>query len=210
MIVVVDGTGPDSDAAYRQELGASFCSQIAQMTGGEYFRGPTLWGSEVEKISQRAADAAMALVGAGKPALLAGYSRGGCAVILAAKILKERGVRVQAMFLFDAVDMQVSDMSSSQVIGDNVDYVAHATSARDLLFWIQNPIKSRFYFYNTGRWLSGSGVMAERSFTGSHGAIGGAPWSDVSGDADCAHSVAKWMNNHLSIHGVSASLKLKS
>lgn len=207
MIVVVDGTGPDSDAEYQTELGNSFCSQIANGAGGVYFRGPTLFGSEVEGIANRAADAAMTLSRAGAPVLLAGYSRGGCSAILAAKRLKDVNIRVNALFLFDAVDMQVSDLSSSQTIGDNVDFVAHARSARDIMFWFQNPVRSRFYFYNTGRWLAGSGTMEERSFTGSHGAVGGAPWSDITGDAACALAVASWMNPHLAAHGVGVLLR---
>jgi SAM-dependent methyltransferase len=53
--------------------------------------------------------------------------------------------------------MQTSEMHLSQIISDNVRMVAHARSARNLRFWIRNPVKSRFYFYNTGRYLAGSG-----------------------------------------------------
>ncbi len=207
MIVVVDGTGPEDEAEYSRELGNSFCSQIARVPGGVYHRGPTLWGSEVEGIASRAAGDAMALANAGKRVMLAGYSRGGCSAILAAKRLKDANIRVAALFLFDAVDMQVSDISSSQTIGDNVDFVAHARSARDIMFWFRNPVRSRFYFYNTGRWLAGSGTLEERSFTGSHGAVGGAPWSDIGGDAGCALAVANWMSPHLAANGIDVVLR---
>lgn len=112
MIVVVDGTGPASDAEYVKEMGGSFCSQIAAQAGGVYFRGPSVTGKEVSSIADRAVGEALTLSASGKPVLLAGYSRGGCTVINAALRLKARGVQVAAMFLFDAVDMQTSELES--------------------------------------------------------------------------------------------------
>ena len=126
--------------------------------------------------------------------MLAGYSRGGCAAIIAARRLKDRGVGVHSLFLFDAVDIQTSDMHLSQIISDNVRMVAHVRSARNLPFWIQNPVKSRFYFYNTGRYLAGLGSYDTKSFVGSHGAVGGVPWPDIKEDAGCVLAVAEWMN----------------
>jgi hypothetical protein len=208
MIVVVDGTGPDSDAEYAKEMASSFCSQIFRQTAGStYFRGPTLTGKEVSAIADRAVDAALALSAAGKPIRLAGYSRGGCTAIIAAERLKGRGKRVTSMFLFDAVDMQMSDAGRYQTISDNVDFVAHAKSARDIRFWARNPVKSRFYFYNTGRWLAGQGQLVEKSFTGTHGAVGGVPWPDIPGDGACAMAVANWMSPHLKTHGLDVTLK---
>lgn len=207
-MVIIDGTGPDSDADYAKEMGNSFCSQIArQVVGATYFRGPTLAGSEVSAIADRAVGAAITQAKAGKPIQIAGYSRGGCTAIIAAKRLKDRGHRVFSMFLFDAVDMQTSDMGLAQTIPDNVSFVAHARTARSLGFWLSNPVKSRFYFYNTGRWLAGGGVHEEKSFVGTHGAVGGVPWADVKGDGGCALAVAEWMNGHLKGQGVGATLK---
>jgi len=110
--------------------------------------------------------------------MLAGYSRDGCAAIIAARRLKDRGVGVHSLFLFDAVDMQTSDMHL-EIISDNVRMVAHVRSARNSPFWIRNPVKSRFYFYNTGRYLAGSGSYETKSFVGSHGAVGGVPWPEI-------------------------------
>jgi len=208
MLVVVDGTGPESQADYEKEMANSFCSQLArQVTGATYFRGPTVSGKQVSDIAGLAADAAIALARAGKPVRLAGYSRGGCTAIIAAHRLRDRGVPVHSLFLFDAVDMQFSDTRLSQTISDNVAFVAHVKSARDLGFWARNPIKSRFYFVNTGRWLAGSGVLVEKSFTGTHGAVGGCPWGDVAGEGACAVAVAEWMNPHLQARGVEARLR---
>lgn len=90
---------------------------------------------------------------------------------------------------------------------DNVAYLAHARTARDLAFFAKNPVKSRWYFYNTGRYLAGSGKHHEKTFTGSHGAAGGVPWADVTGDAACALAVAEWMNGHLKAFGVPVTFR---
>jgi pimeloyl-ACP methyl ester carboxylesterase len=204
MIVIIDGTGPSDDKDYAKEMGNSFPSQIArQVVGSTYFRGPSLTGKEVSKIADRAVGAAQG----GGPVMLVGYSRGGCTAIIAAKRLKAQGKRVKAMFLFDAVDMQTSELGLSQTIPDNVDFVAHARTARSLGFWARNPVKSRFYFYNTGRWLDGDGVLVEKKFVGSHGAAGGVPWGDVVGDRACALAVAEWMTGQLKSQGVDVTLK---
>ncbi|WP_454718783.1 thioesterase domain-containing protein [Caulobacter segnis] len=205
MIVIIDGTGPSDDKEYAKEMGNSFPSQISkQVVGSTYFRGPSLTGSEVSQIADRAVGAAQ---GAPGPIVLVGYSRGGCTAIITAKRLKAQGKRVRAMFLFDAVDMQTSELGLSQTIPDNVDFVAHARTARSVGFWIRNPVKSRFYFYNTGRWLDGDGVLEERKFVGTHGAAGGVPWADVVGDRACALAVAEWMNGQLKSQGVNVTLK---
>lgn len=205
MIVIIDGTGPDNDQEYAKEMGNSFPSQIAaQVVGSTYFRGPSLTGKEVSNIAGRAVGAAQ---GGSGPVMLVGYSRGGCTAIITAKRLKAQGKRVKAMFLFDAVDMQTSELGLSQTIPDNVDFVAHARTARSLAFWARNPVKSRFYFYNTGRWLDGDGVLEEKKFVGTHGAAGGVPWPDVVGDRACSLAVADWMNGHLQANGVNVTLK---
>ena len=209
MIVAIDGTGPDSPADYAREMGGSFCRQIGRAANAIYFRGPTLTGSETSAIANLAVDAVMAARGnasAGE-VMLAGYSRGGCAAIIAAGRLKDRGVGVHSLFLFDAVDMQTSDLHLSQIISDNVRMVAHVRSARNLPFWIRNPVKSRFYFYNTGRYLAGSGNYDTKSFVGSHGAVGGVPWLDIKEDAGCALAVAEWMNKRFENRGLIVTLK---
>jgi pimeloyl-ACP methyl ester carboxylesterase len=209
MIVAIDGTGPASPSEYEKEMGGSFCSQIGRTANATYFRGPTLTGSETSAIANLAVDAVMAArrkASAGE-VMLAGYSRGGCAAIIAARRLRDRGVGVHSLFLFDAVDMQTSDVHLSQIIPDNVRMVAHARSARNLAFWIRNPVKSRFYFYNTGRYLAGSGSYETKSFVGSHGAVGGVPWPDIKEDAGCALAVAEWMNKQFEKRGLAVTLK---
>jgi pimeloyl-ACP methyl ester carboxylesterase len=209
MIVAIDGTGSASPSDYAREMDGSFCSQIGRTANATYFRGPTLIGSETSTIANLAADAVIAARGKPwtGPVMLAGFSRGGCAAIIAARRLKDRGVEVHSLFLFDAVDMQISDMHLSQIISDNVRMVAHARSARNLAFWIRNPVQSRFYFYNTGRYLAGSGSYETKSFVGSHGAVGGLPSPDIKEDAGCVLAVAEWMNKQFENRGLTVTLK---
>ena len=209
MIIAIDGTGPESPSDYAKEMGGSFCSQIGRAASAIYFRGPTLIGSETSAIANLAADAVIAArsKASTSPVMLAGYSRGGCAAIIAARRLRDRGVEVHSLFLFDAVDMQTSDMHLSQIISDNVRMVAHARSARNLRFWASNPVKSRFYFYNTGRYLAGSGSYERKSFVGSHGALGGVPWPDIKEDTGCVLAVAEWMNKQFESRGLAVTLK---
>jgi|SRR6516164_6278195 hypothetical protein len=209
MIVAIDGTGPDSPGDYAKEMRGSFCSQIGRTANAIYFRGPTLIGSETSAIANLAVDAVMAAnrKGSKSEVMLAGYSRGGCAAIIAARRLKDRGVKAHSLFLFDAVDMQTSDIHLSQIISDNVRMVAHVRSERNPAFWIRNPIKSRFYFYNTGRYLAGSGSYETKSFVGSHGAVGGVPWPDIKEDAGCVLAVAEWMNTRFENRGLTVRLK---
>jgi hypothetical protein len=95
----------------------------------------------------------------------------------------------------------------SQIISENVRMVAHARSARNIPFWIRNPVKSRFYFYNTGRYLAGSGSYETKSFVGSHGAVAGVPWPDIKEDPGCALAVAEWMNKRFQNRGLNVTLK---
>ena len=209
MIIAIDGTGPESPSDYAKEMSGSFCSQMGRTANAIYFRGPTLTGSETSSIANRAVGAVITArrKASMDPVMLAGYSRGGCAAIIAARRLKDLGIEVHSLFLFDAVDMQTSELHLSQIISNNVRMVAHARSARNLRFWICNPVKSRFYFYNTGRYLAGSGSYERKSFVGSHGALGGVPWPDVKEDAGCALAVAEWMNKQFENRGLAVTLK---
>lgn len=209
MILIIDGTGPDTEMDYKAAMANSFCTQINNaVPDSQYWRGPTLLGREVSQIASNVAmSATSGLKGKSEPVILVGYSRGGCAAIIAARRLKEQGVKVDSLFLFDAVDMQTSDLHLSQIITDNVSFVAHARSAHSFGFWAQNPIASRWYFVNTGRWLNGDGVYRRHSFTGTHGAVGGCPWGEVHGDSDCSKSVAQWMSAQFVERGIPIQLK---
>ena len=211
MIVVVDGTGNSDPQKYGQEMKGSFCDQLRHADHATYLRGPSLFGWETSAIADAAVNAVRsARLAPAEAVMLAGHSRGGCAVILAAKRLQALNINVSAMFLFDAVDMQGSDLSLSRTIPGNVAFVAHARSARDLLFWAKNPNKSRFYFYNTGVALADHpAAYVERAFVGSHSAVGGLPWRDIPTDPGIVGQTAAWMNEQMRAHGLMLKNELK-
>jgi len=130
MFYIVDGTGSNNEAEYRKEMANGFCRQLESETGGRYWRGPTLPGSETVDIAKKVVDAVndrlCSAAGKQDPRIfLAGHSRGGAAVIFAAHDLKKMGVKVEAMFLFDAVNRIFDNLRNSD-IPDNVKECYHA------------------------------------------------------------------------------------
>lgn len=72
---------------------------------------------------------------------------------------------------------------------------------------MRNPAKSRFYFYNTGRYLARAGTYETRSFIGSHGAIGSVPWAGLPEDRNFVLAVAEWMNARMNDRGLVITLR---
>lgn len=100
---------------------------------------------------------------------LTGYSRGGAIVIAVAQLLESRGLPVEAMFLFDAVNRSV-ELPNTDVIPGNVRYCYHA------LRHIERS-GSRESFSHTGyRRASNVAGPPNRYFTTTHGGMGGTPW----------------------------------
>jgi hypothetical protein len=221
---IIDGTGSADDAAYNKDMAHSFCRQLHEGLGqvrSSYWRGPTQWGSEVAK---QAIDAATWLAGEKKKQpdaelMLAGYSRGGSAAIMAAEFLKKEGLKVKALFLFDAVARHL--YRGGEIIPDNVEFSRHARRDQSLIFVLKyeatiqddprlgktsNP--TRPSFGNTGLQWAGAGDHERATpFRGSHGALGGVGWSFVQEDAACQAEVATWMNGHLAKKDVPVVLK---
>jgi RHS repeat-associated protein len=142
-----------------------------------------------------------------------GHSRGGLAAILLAKKLKDKfGCPVRFVGLYDAVNKTTY---SEEKISDNVNYVAHAirdrtAGSRDgiddgyekLKKWKAVPGHGGAHdlvdFGNTGR--SGGKSYTEKSFFGTHGALGGDPWGgdrplplDQQKDDKASKDVQDWM-----------------
>ena len=191
----IDGTGDFSDRSYSTEFENSFVHRVQNFwyfAERNYQRGPSLEGATTHAKGQRLAQVISEYV-RGKTEYeiyLTGYSRGGAAVIHTANLLQVKGISVKAMFLFDAVDRTMGGADTSS-IGSNVAYCYHAR--RD------PAAHSRSYFGNTGTKLGGTDsvglctdigdqlkngktVYLERSFLGTHGAIGGVPQTEAGKD----------------------------
>jgi hypothetical protein len=216
-IAIVDGTGAWDDAEYAAAMKTSFCSQIRDQVGGsgDYQRGPSDDGYRMLERGRRAADFLTARKGGGS-LMLAGYSRGGSAVIMAAEALALRGISVSAMFLFDPVARHAS--TGGEVIPANVErvWIARRRLDRDLVEKYDHtigPLKliahnpMRVFFGTTGDRYLGSGPLVAESFRGSHGAVGGVGWQHVTEDAACQTAVASFMNLAFSSVGLPVSLQ---
>lgn len=130
----VNGTGTQDSLAYQKDFSNSFCKRMAtrflHKTGLDH-RGPQTndFGDESQgilstsnlahKVVQAVESDACSVRHANSELVFAGYSRGGAAVILAAKHLRDKGRQVEHLFLFDPVDRALN-LQSAETIPPNV------------------------------------------------------------------------------------------
>jgi len=97
---------------------------------------------------------------------MAGYSRGGAAMIHTCNLLKNEmpDVKISGLFLFDAVDRSTS-LSNVQIIPENVRMIYHGM--RDF------TTGSRQTWGNCGKVASGGGTLHIKKFFTTHGGMGG-------------------------------------
>ena len=168
----VDGTGPSDNGEYAAAFADSFVMRMYRTTTApgnakQYLRGPNTMGMETGDLARRTAafvrDARQCVT---EPTIcVAGYSRGGAAVIAAAEELKP--VVVEYMVLFDAV-ARTSTVDAS-TIPSNVKTVWHIR--RD------PAARSRTSFGNCGTQCESDRTSyTERYFLCTHGGVGGCPW----------------------------------
>jgi hypothetical protein len=220
-LALVNGTGP-AGQAYEEVMKNSFCHQLGQKLGEKCFyrRGPTLFGLEVAEEAravyrwlkaEHEADPDVRL-------MLAGYSRGGSAAIMACEMLEHDGIQVDSLFLFDAVARH--EFPGGSVIPANVRFSRHARRSLaaefveryegalkrlGVLSVLQNPVRP--LFGNVGlTWRGDGDHRPAETFLGSHGAIGGVGWRVVVEDHDCERDVARWMGEHLKARGLNVDL----
>lgn len=133
IVVIFDGTGPVDDSKYNELFKGSFCRQIYErVKGSDYSRGVpgeesrklrTIWtmldDSVPDKVSHGSSVIADSLARreSGAKIFLIGHSRGGLCCVLLAQKLAEMKIPVEAMFLFDAVNMTFK--SNCDVPGKN-------------------------------------------------------------------------------------------
>jgi hypothetical protein len=221
-IAIVDGTGPDTDISYEKAMAKSFCRALANSVGpglAYYQRGPTAAGMQVLKEGYEAfkwLKRERDKVGDAK-LMLAGYSRGGSAVILAAELLAAARLPVDGLFLFDPVARHV--FRGGEVIPENVKFSRTVLRDQSWSFVMKyegtisdnsklgatsNP--TRPSFGNTGLTWRGRGDHRMSTFTGSHGALGGVGWAFMDEDRSCQPAVSGWMEREMAKCGLRAKL----
>jgi len=174
----VDGTGPDDNVTYSADFENSHVRTMWKTwhtTSKGYIRGPSLAGSETAALRDKGLiwikdELAKHKIAAGSGdqnrVFLAGYSRGGAAVISLSYKLMEAGIPVHAMMLFDAVDR--SSIGNTDTIPFNVGMCFHA---------LRDPkAGSRESFGNCGRKWNPAVAYTEKTFFCTHGGVGGTPW----------------------------------
>lgn len=167
----IDGTGATNDSEYNQDTKDSFVRRMCE--GGpvivkKYERGPTVVGFKMLDAIREGTRFIRAQREAGNndPILLTGHSRGAAGVVVVAKRLREDGINVHAMMLFDCVDRHI--FIDAAEIPNNVGKILHIRRAR--------RARSRESFGNDGTRWSSPTQYEERFFFGTHGAMGGTYW----------------------------------
>lgn len=176
----VDGTGETNDASYARTFENSFVNQYYKNWEPGlrfYHRGPTLLGTQTANYAREAyhfIKRTYKLRGA-QAVFLAGYSRGGAAVIEVASWLQEDDIEVECLILFDAVDRSslggVGGTFNNTPIPANVKHLIHAKRMA--------RTQSRESFGNCGTTYErfDQKRYAVKEFFATHGGLGGTPWN---------------------------------
>jgi hypothetical protein len=180
----IDGTGVWNDKDYQRTFENSHVNSLYKgWSEGpkEYLRGPTTEDWKLSALTRLQAHRIYTFVtqcwrNQGKKAVfLAGYSRGGAALIEVAKWLKADNIPVECLILFDPVDRtgQVGLPWRNTPIVDTV---------RHLIYAQRHPAsKSRESFSNCGTKLEDPGktkLSYEMFPNTTHGGLGGVPWTE--------------------------------
>ncbi|TVP75148.1 MAG: hypothetical protein EA352_08930 [Gemmatimonadales bacterium] len=128
--------------------------------------------AEGESLAEGTSVAAGTANGAGE-VFLAGFGQGGAAAIQAAWDLGDRGIPVEALFLFDAVERADARQFRSSTIPASVKACYHARGGAGI------PSGLRAGLQATGTHAQPGVRYVERVFPGSHDALGGLEGGEV-------------------------------
>ncbi len=180
----IDGTSIEDEEGYKVAFQNSFVNRMSRnelvpFADTFYHRGPSLFGHETYAQARMAYTWVVTRWKAGlaKAIFLAGYSRGAAAVIEVAYWLKQDGIPVECLILFDSVDRStpgpgggVGGVFQNRKISDNVKQAIHPM--RDI--WATH---SRVSFQRCGQEQENPAMPHHKQhFFGTHAAIGGTPW----------------------------------
>lgn len=201
-LAIIDGTGDWSDSDYHSGMDNSFCRQMYRALPSEsyYQRGPSLEGGMTRRKGDDAGRWLISRQTFGVERLfIAGYSRGGSAAIYAANMLKQHGLMVDGLFLFDPVARH--PFSGGAGIPSNVlkCWISWREDDAALIskyappYGYTNPIRPSFGHMNAAP--EGRTLIAEQRVRASHGALGGVGWATVSEDKAAQLRVQDFMND---------------
>lgn len=189
MLIALEGSSPTIRGENNYKFYVWETYRDTKQRGKLYVEGPAAisWGPSPINI-RKMADKATAFIGRlTGPVYLIGWSRGAATCIQVAHDLGRGGRRIDAMFLFDAVDQDGSTSSDLNFIPTTVDNVYHAIATKKS--WLDRQI-----FPTCGKTAAPGVNLVRKNFNTSHGGIAGA------GDGDDGSK--EWMWGHMRNHGV--------
>lgn len=181
MLIALEGSSPTifGENNYKYYVWEAFAK--TKEARKIYIPGPAAlsFGGSMINISKMADRACSFIDGSSERIALIGWSRGAAACIQVAHNLKGKGRKIDAMFLFDAVDQDTSTNSDLDMIPGTVENVYHAIATKKS--WSDRQI-----FPTCGKKAEEGVVLKKRDFHTTHGGIAGA------GDDDAGSKVWMW------------------
>ena len=134
MLYIVDGTGVWNEDQYKLDMATGFCKSIEFecLPNSYYERGPSWFGGSGKQVASLVYEI---MKRPKEKVFLCGYSRGGASVIMVAAALKLVNRPVEALFLFDPVDSDLT-LVQTETIPANVKVAYYAR---------RNPIYGDLY-----------------------------------------------------------------
>lgn len=197
MLIALDGSAKTTDPTkYAAEYYNYYVAQAYRATRESnkiYVQGPGVLshsgsGINIRKIADKATQFIRSNSGDGRIYLI-GWSRGAAACIQVAHDIKRAAgnTKIDAMFLFDAVDQDTSTSSDLNFIPDSVTNVYHAISTKKNLL-------DRIIFPTCGKTAANGVNLVKREFNATHGGIAGGSGGDAGSQ--------EWMWNYMRGEGV--------
>ncbi len=189
MLIALEGSSPTIRGENNRKYYVWEAYQITNHAA-LYVPGPAAisWGPSPVNIKKMADKATKFINGNDGSVFLIGWSRGAAACIQVAHDLKRSGnTKIEAMFLFDAVDQDGSTSSDLNFIPASVLNTYHAMATDKS--WFDGKL-----FPTCGKTAAHGVNLDARNFHTSHGGIAGAGGSDAGSK--------EWMWNHMRSHGV--------
>ena len=174
MLVALEGSSPTifGENNYKYYVWQAYV--ITKEANSIYVPGPaaistSFSGINISKMAERACSFIRGHTG---KVCLIGWSRGAAACIQVAHNVKGTANKIDAMFLFDAVDQDTSTNSDLNFIPDSVANVYHAIA-------IKKSWSDRQIFPTCGKQAASGVILEKKEFNTSHGGVAGASGDDA-------------------------------
>lgn len=191
MLVALEGSSPTIFGENNYKFYVWDAYRTSRQGSRRYIEGPAAisWGPSPVNIRKMANEATQYIRGHSGPIFLIGWSRGAAACVQVALDLNRSNFsrKIEALFLFDAVDQDGSTSDFLNFIPGNVENAYHAIATK-------KDGADKHLFPTCARLASSSVNHKEKPFHTTHGGIAGA------GDDDAGSKL--WMWRKLRHHGV--------